>query len=171
MAEDLTLSSELKQTLTNRMELCYKAAEDARNKSMDAAYDSIVAAGELASTTLVEAWLSQAGMSVGWWDVRDTIHTSGPHRFARVDEGSLLQAGKSLQEFMSQDAQVVVTQGFIGRHADGSTSTLGREGSDYSAALLAVAVGRSKRDHLEGCAWYAKCRSEALFRRGHSDPS
>ena len=142
VADDLTLSSELKQTLTNRMELCYTAAEDARNKSMlDAAYDSIVAAGELASTTLVEAWLSQAGMSVGWWDVRDTIHTSGPHRFARVDEGSLLQAGESLQEFMSQDAQVVVTQGFIGRHADGSTSTLGREGSDYSAALLAVAVG------------------------------
>ena len=79
VADDLTLSSELKQTLTNRMELCYTAAEDARNKSMDAAYDSIVAAGELASTTLVEAWLSQAGMSVGWWDVRDTIHTSGPH--------------------------------------------------------------------------------------------
>ena len=83
---------------------------------------------------------SQAGMSAAWWDVRDTLHTSGPHRFARVDEASLGEAGASLRACMDDKAHVVVTQGFIGRHADGTTSTLGREGSDYSAALLAVAV-------------------------------
>ena len=78
-----------------------------------------------------------------WWDVRQTISTHGPHRFARVDESTLHLAGQSLREALLDDAgrQIVVTQGFIGRHEDGKTSTLGREGSDYSAALLAVATG------------------------------
>jgi aspartate kinase len=60
-----------------------------------------------------------------------------------VDEGTLNEAGALLRRRLSEPTSrhVVVTQGFIGRHSDGSTSTLGREGSDYSAALLAVAVG------------------------------
>ena len=140
VAEALGLSSSLMETLRGRMESCWQASEQVRPQSMDAAYDAMVAAGELASTTLVAAWLAKAGMSAAWWDVRDTLHTSGPHRFARVDESMLGEAGTSLRACMAE-AHVVVTQGFIGRHADGSTSTLGREGSDYSAALLAVAVG------------------------------
>lgn len=139
VAEALGLSPSLTETLRGRMEGCWQASEQVRPQSMDAAYDAMVAAGELASTTLVAAWLSKAGMSATWWDVRDTLRTSGPHRFARVDESTLGEAGMSLRSRMDE-AHVVVTQGFIGRHADGSTSTLGREGSDYSAALLAVAV-------------------------------
>ena len=140
VAETLGFSPSLTVTLRERMESCWQAAEQVRPQSMDAAYDAMVAAGELSSTTLVAAWLSKAGMLAEWWDVRDTLHTSGPHRFARVDESTLGEAGTSLRACMDE-AHVVVTQGFIGRHADGSTSTLGREGSDYSAALLAVAVG------------------------------
>ena len=140
VAEALGLSSTLTETLRDRMESCWQASEQVRPQSMDAAYDAMVAAGELASTTLVATWLVHEGMSAAWWDVRDTLHTSGPHRFARVDEASLGQAGTSLRACMDDEAHVVVTQGFIGRHADGTTSTLGREGSDYSAALLAVAV-------------------------------
>ena len=140
VSEALGLSSSLTDTLRSRMESCWQASEKVRPQSMDAAYDAMVAAGELASTTLVAAWLSKAGMSAAWWDVRDTLHTSGPHRFARVDESTLGEAGTSLRACMAE-SHVVVTQGFIGRHVDGSTSTLGREGSDYSAALLAVAVG------------------------------
>jgi len=140
VAETLGFSPSLTVTLRERMESCWQAAEQVRPQSMDAAYDAMVAAGELASTTLVAAWLSKAGMLAEWWDVRDTLHTTGPHRFARVDESTLGEAGTSLRACMDE-AHVVVTQGFIGRHADGSTSTLGREGSDYSAALLAVAVG------------------------------
>ena len=141
VAEALGLSREVSHTLTARMESCWVASEKARPRSMDAAYDAMVAAGELASTTLVEAWLSHTGLSTAWWDVRETLQTTGPHRFARVDEAGLAEAGASLREEMGSSGKVVVTQGFIGRHADGGTSTLGREGSDYSAALLAVAVG------------------------------
>lgn len=141
VAEALGLVREVGHTLTARMESCWVASEKARPRSMDAAYDAMVAAGELASTTLVEAWLSHKGLSTAWWDVRETLQTTGPHRYARVDEEGLAEAGASLREEMGSSGKVVVTQGFIGRHVDGSTSTLGREGSDYSAALLAVAVG------------------------------
>ena len=105
-------------------------------------YDALVAAGELASTTLVQASLAASGVKALWWDVRDTLQTDGPHRFARVEESGLTAMGQTLrgQWDGSDPPRIVVTQGFIGRHSDGRTSTLGREGSDYSAALLAVAA-------------------------------
>jgi len=130
--------------LQARMAACWEEAIRAEaSGDYNAAYDAFVAAGELASTTLVAGWLSKAGLPATWWDVRETLQTAGPHRAARVDEGTLNEAGASLRGRLSEPTgrQVVVTQGFIGRHSDGSTSTLGREGSDYSAALLAVAVG------------------------------
>ena len=58
-------------------------------KKAAASYDAFVAAGELASTTLVEGWLQASGIVTTWWDVRDTLATTGPHRFARVDEAQL----------------------------------------------------------------------------------
>ena len=105
-------------------------------------YDALVAAGELASTTLVHESLVASGMNSRWWDVRDTLQTVGPHRFARVDESTLPAMGQTLRGQLDgpETPRILVTQGFIGRHSDGRTSTLGREGSDYSAALLAVAA-------------------------------
>ena len=147
VAQTLGLPPEVSGRLVERMESCWHEAYgstaecDVLDKAV--AYDALVAAGELASTTLVHAWLQAIGKSAVWWDVRQTISTHGPHRFARVDESTLHLAGQSLREAFLNDAgrQIVVTQGFIGRHEDGKTSTLGREGSDYSAALLAVATG------------------------------
>jgi aspartate kinase len=138
------LGLDLGDELHSRMTSCWKEATQAENLGdRAAAYDAFVAAGELASTTLVAGWLAKAGLPASWWDVRRTIQTAGPHRFARVDESTLEEVGASLRRRLSELAgrSVVVTQGFIGQHADGRTSTLGREGSDYSAALLAVAVG------------------------------
>ena len=140
VAKALGLSSSLMETMRGRMESCWQASEQVRPKSMDAAYDAMVAAGELASTTLVAAWLSKVGMSAAWWDVRDTLHTSVRTALRAWMSPPWTKREQSLRARM-HEARVVVTQGFIGRHADGSTSTLGREGSDYSAALLAVAVG------------------------------
>ena len=147
VAHTLGLSLDVVETLQARMALCWTHAHDAEREEGEPlgpkSYDAFVAAGELASTTLVAAWLAQTGLATTWWDVRETLHTSGPHRFARVDESTLHDAGATLRAALAAQTgpHVVVTQGFIGQHADGTTSTLGREGSDYSAALLAVAVG------------------------------
>ena len=147
VAEDLNLPAATRQKLQDRMQACWVEALriesdgviDVASKQAAASYDAFVAAGELASTTLVEGWLQASGIVTTWWDVRDTLATTGPHRFARVDESQLQSIGAPLREVLDGSSQIVVTQGFIGRHADGRTSTLGREGSDYSAALLAVA--------------------------------
>lgn len=144
VARELDLPRLVVDALSQRMEACWHEAHGAEERgATQAAYDAFVAAGELASTTLVEAWLRSTGLASTWWDVRDTLATTGPHRFARVDESALHDAGSRMRDVLQgvEGRHVVVTQGFIGRHRDGSTSTLGREGSDYSAALLAVAVG------------------------------
>lgn len=139
------VASELGLEVTDRLQSVFEAswqeAQSAQQEGLtEASYDAFVSAGELASTTLVAAWCVAQGLDTVWWDVRETVHTSGPHRHARVDEATLWENGASLRS-ACVSSRVVVTQGFIGRHASGRTATLGREGSDYSAALLAVAVG------------------------------
>ena len=74
-----------------------------------------------------------------WWDVRQTIKTDARHKSARVNENAMAENGKEMMEKLNSH-QIIVTQGFIGRSPDGATTTLGREGSDYSAALLACAA-------------------------------
>lgn len=146
VAGELGLPDAVESQLHEHMHACWTEALACEAAgAMNASYDAFVAAGELASTLLVQAWLEKSGMGSTWWDVRDTLATTGPHRFARVDESTLEEAGATLRLALAQPKgrHVVVTQGFIGRQANGSTSTLGREGSDYSAALLAVAVGAS----------------------------
>ena len=148
VARELDLSPHHCTELLHRMKACWDEAHQIEQESPHAqptaaSYDAFVAAGELGSTTLVEAWLNSCGIRATWWDVRNTLKTSGPHRFARVNESELVERGAGLRTTLDgmPGRHVVVTQGFIGRHMDGRTSTLGREGSDYSAALLAVAVG------------------------------
>ena len=104
----------------------------------DARYDATVALGELASTRILSEYLKLQGWDALWWDVRETIKTDSRHKGARVDEEKVLEEGRSMmKELNSHD--IIVTQGFIGKSPDGATTTLGREGSDYSAALLACA--------------------------------
>ncbi|MEY3010606.1 MAG: hypothetical protein RLZZ314_1248 [Bacteroidota bacterium] len=125
------------------------AVDEGRADAANATYDAFVAAGEMASTVLVHAWLEALGLDTMWWDVRQTLHTVGPHKAARVEESNLIQAGTSLRQALNQlgnrgssgPGPVMVTQGFVGRDQTGATTTLGREGSDYSAALLTVASG------------------------------
>ena len=104
-----------------------------------ARYDATVALGELASTRILAEFLKIKGYNACWWDVRKTIKTDLRHKSARVDESTMKSNGAELMDLLNSH-QIVVTQGFIGEAPDGSTSTLGREGSDYSAALLACAT-------------------------------
>lgn len=98
-------------------------------------YDRIVAYGELVSTTIISEYLNYAGVRNRWIDMRRCFLTEQRHKDAGVDiEAS---APRLKQALAGCDETIFVGQGFIGGAPDGSTTTLGREGSDYSAAVVA----------------------------------
>ena len=98
-------------------------------------YDTIVAFGELISTTIISKYLNHTGMRNRWIDMRSTFITNQRHKDANVDiKASTLRLKASLE---NTGVDVFVGQGFIGAAPDGTTTTLGREGSDYSAAVVA----------------------------------
>ena len=98
-------------------------------------YDHIVAYGELISTTIISAYLNKEGVNNTWIDMRKCFHTQARHKDANV----LIEESKTPLRLACASSQhrVFVGQGFIGSAPDGTTTTLGREGSDYSAAVVA----------------------------------
>jgi len=106
--------------------------------NVDRDYDQIVSYGELWSTLVVSAYLKHAGLANTWLDARTIVRTDGRFRAAKVEWtacGNL--AERYLKPLLAAKPARMVTQGFIGRTADGLTTTLGREGSDFSAAIFA----------------------------------
>lgn len=106
----------------------------------DQDYDQIVSFGELWSTQIVSAYLSEELEVCSWMDARDLVRTDALYRSARVDWSASAELVK--ETFTSGDGQEpvqfpVITQGFIGATEEGFTTTLGREGSDFSAAIFA----------------------------------
>jgi aspartate kinase len=106
----------------------------------DQDYDQIVSYGELWSTQIVSAYLSEALEVCSWMDARELVRTDALYRAARVDWQTSTELLR--EQFGSADGQEpvrfpVVTQGFIGATQEGFTTTLGREGSDFSAAIFA----------------------------------
>ncbi len=98
-------------------------------------YDMIVSMGEVWSTMIVETYLRMRGLKTKWCDIRKLLMTDDRHREAGIIwEVSLAAVAEA---FTFNDADIYVTQGFIGATATGEVTTLGREGSDYTAAVLA----------------------------------
>ena len=106
-------------------------------------YDQIVSYGELWSTIIVEAQMRHQGVRSQWVDARQLIRTSEHYQEARVawDKTKALVCDR-FAPLLSQEnpPHCIVTQGFIGHTNTGMTTTLGREGSDFSAAILAWAL-------------------------------
>ncbi|MBR6117937.1 MAG: aspartate kinase [Paludibacteraceae bacterium] len=101
----------------------------------DENYDQVVSMGEILSTQIVAVYLLKQGMSVEWWNMPKLLRTDTTWREAIVDDATsraTIRAGWD----RPNRPQIVVAQGFIGGTADGKRTTLGREGSDYTAALL-----------------------------------
>lgn len=98
-------------------------------------YDQVVSYGELLSTTIISAYLEQCGVGNQWVDVRKMIVTDGANRCAQVDWSRTMENREALEQFL-KGGRSVVTQGFIAASKEGVTTTLGREGSDYTAAVL-----------------------------------
>jgi aspartate kinase len=101
-----------------------------------ALYDTVVSLGELLSTLIIEAYLSQQGIHSLWMDARQLIETDNKHREGAVQWKQTEEKCKRIDEALKVH-QCIVTQGFIAASNEGHTTTLGREGSDYSAAILA----------------------------------
>lgn len=114
-----------------------KRIERPRSDNYDFEYDQIVSLGEVASTVIVEAYLREQGILSVWMDARKLIRTDRTYRDAGVDweKTKELLREQLLSQFSSSDC--VITQGFIGHTTEGFTTTLGREGSDYTAGILA----------------------------------
>lgn len=105
----------------------------------DQLYDQVVGLGELLSTKLVSLYLNGQGTTNTWVDVRTVVRTDNNYRDGRVDWAvTTAQVQQNIAPLLNQ--QHVITQGFIGRTADGLTTTLGREGSDYTASIMAYCL-------------------------------
>ena len=100
-------------------------------------YDQTVSFGELLSTTIIVDYLVSIGLPAKWLDARQCVKTDDYYRDANLD-WELTQT--KIKEQVNE-AKLIVSQGFIGSDANNFTTTLGREGSDYSAAIFGYALG------------------------------
>jgi aspartate kinase len=106
-------------------------------REYDYYYDQIVCVGELISTTIISAFLAESGIDNSWVDVRDVFRTDDNFRDANIDlEYTAAQTREIIQPLLVNQG-IVITQGFIGSTDENESTTLGREGSDYTAAVFA----------------------------------
>lgn len=100
-------------------------------------YDQIVSMGEIISTKIIAAYLTEKGINNKWLDARGVIQTDNTYREGKVNYELSEELVKSQLFPALKEKRIIVTQGFIGGTSENFTTTLGREGSDYTAALLA----------------------------------
>ena len=106
-------------------------------RDFDYYYDQIVCVGELLSTAIVSHYLNEAGVKNKWIDVRDIIRTDDNFRDARIDWAYTSERVAQNIKPLFKEINIVLTQGFIGATDENESTTLGREGSDYTASVFA----------------------------------
>lgn len=110
--------------------------------AFDFEYDQLVSIGEILSTRIVSSYLNQSGLKNEWVDSRKVLITDANFRDSNID---LDESSSRMHEVFSfKDSSTYLTQGFIGGTIDGYTTTLGREGSDYTAAVIANIMDASQ---------------------------
>lgn len=126
---------------TNTLENIFQEVEKILNEKPDKAYnyyyDQIVSAGELLSSTLLSYYLNEQHLPNQWIDVRNLIQTDSSFRDAKIDWEFTMKAGQDILLPLFENYNFVVTQGFIASNQNKESTTLGREGSDYTAAVFA----------------------------------
>lgn len=142
---------EIDDLFENKEHPCYKAVDEVfeeiekrfsviASANYDLVYDQIVSRGEILSSIIISHYLNEVGVNNYWKDARKLIRTDSTFREGKVD-------WKNSEEMVNHELiplfigsvkkNIIVTQGFIGSTSIGLTTTLGREGSDYTAAILA----------------------------------
>ena len=111
--------------------------DEAPNEDYDYMYDQLVCMGELVSTRILSAYFNKAGLATQWLDARDVVITDNTYREGWVIWEKTRTNIQKVVPPMLAAGGFVLTQGFIGSTTENFTTTLGREGSDYSAAIFA----------------------------------
>ncbi len=106
-------------------------------RNFDYYYDQVVCVGELLSTAIISHYLNEIGISNKWLDVRDIFRTDDNFRDAGIDWGFTNNRVQSEVKPLFSQTDIVLTQGFIGATDENESTTLGREGSDYSGSVFA----------------------------------
>jgi len=138
----LTLRQEAYQALALWKEkLVTTLSVPAIDASLDELYSKIVAGGELLASKLIYYYLQEQNVACAWLDARRCIKTNSRFCSAQIDWATTQHwVKKSVNPLLEQN-QVVLTQGFIGSNEAGETTTLGKEGSDFTGAILAAVLG------------------------------
>jgi aspartate kinase len=114
--------------------------EEEPHENYDYMYDQIVSVGELVSSRIVGAYLNKIGLNTHWQDARDIILTDNIYREGWVQWPETIErAQRQVKPQLEKDG-FVLTQGFIGSTSENFTTTLGREGSDYTAAIFSYCL-------------------------------
>ncbi|MBL1279939.1 MAG: aspartate kinase [Fluviicola sp.] len=122
------------QSIFNSLRIfCKRNSQENEN----ALYAEIVSTGEILSTNIVNAFLRQEGFNSHWKDARKLVRTENKFLDANVDWEQTQQLFEKDFLDSSDSSGILLTQGFIGHNSDNQTTTLGREGSDFSAAIVA----------------------------------
>jgi aspartate kinase len=139
IAESLGIgdSSSFQQLLTDFFTEVEWLLHDKPVRSYNYYYDQIVCIGELLSTSIVSYFLSREGIGNHWVDVRDIFATDDQFRAANLNWEKTSARFSDLILPLFADNNIILTQGFIGSTDSNESTTLGREGSDYSAAIFA----------------------------------
>jgi aspartate kinase len=127
--------SKVKNLIKNSFETLEEYLQKSDFVSYDFDYDQVVSYGEIWSTLIVAEYLRKSGLNAEWVDIRKNIITDDRYRDANVlwEESTLLIK----KGFNKNKSSFFVTQGFLGGTKSGKTTTLGREGSDYTGAVIA----------------------------------
>ena len=110
--------------------------EEKPSDNYDYMYDQIVCVGELVSSKITAAFLSKSGLPTEWLDARDVVATDNTYREGWVIWDKTKASAQKIVTPLLDKGGFVLTQGFIGSTSENFTTTLGREGSDYSAAIF-----------------------------------
>ena len=128
-------SNEISHEITSVFKLLEKRLKHSPSLDYDFEYDQIVSFGEILSTRITSAYLNFTGINNKWKDIRRSLRTDATWREGNIDWS--LSSELFLSQFNFAENRVYVTQGFIGATITDQTTTLGREGSDYTAAIIA----------------------------------
>lgn len=126
------------ETLDKIQNYAFTFLEQDGGSEYDFIYDQIVSLGEILSTKIIASYLNTTELEVEWQDARKLVHTNNNYRDARVD-WETTQANVE-RMWADKSANIILTQGFIGGGDHNRMTTLGREGSDFSAAIFAYCL-------------------------------
>lgn len=132
-------ATQVKDFVNNHFIEAHWLLEDEPRDSYDYVYDQIVSLGEIVSTTIISHYLQSIGVDNVWIDARGLIYTTNQFRNGEIiwqqTEKAII---KQLSPYLGK--KTIITQGFIGCTTDNETTTLGREGSDFTGAILANCI-------------------------------